>query len=300
MVSPFVSVIVPVFRHAECLEQCLIALERQSYRGDRFEVIVVDNGDNGVSGGLAAMLRRYPHAALTMERRAGSYAARNTGVAAAQGAVLAFTDADCVPADDWIARGVAALLRDERNGVVGGAVEFAFRDPLRPSMAELYDSLSFLQQQANVTERHFAVGANLFTTRAVFDQVGGFDARLTSSGDVDFGQRVFAAGYRLDYAADAVVVHPARWSLRELRHKVARVAGGELTLQRRRGYRGQDFAIDLIKDCLAPLRVVPAAYRDPRLRGRRQRLQFVAAGLWVRYVRVGERLRVWCGGAPRR
>jgi glycosyltransferase involved in cell wall biosynthesis len=295
MVAPFVSVIVPVFRHAECVEQCLAALEGQSYPNDRFEVVVIDNGDNG---DLAATVRSYPHAALTNERRPGSYAARNTGVAAAQGAVLAFTDADCVPAADWIARGVAALQRGEQAGLVGGGVEFAFRDPLRPSMAELYDSLSFLQQQTNVTERHFAVGANLFTTRAVFDQVGGFDARLTSSGDVDFGQRVFAAGYRLDYAADAVVVHPARWSLRELRHKVARVAGGELTLQRRRGYRAQDFAIDLIKDCIAPLRVVPSAYRDPRLRGRR--LQFVAAGLWVRYMRVGERLRVWCGGTPRR
>src|SRR4051812_27832091 len=96
---PFVSVIVPVFNQSEPLRACLRALNGQTSPRARFEVIVVDNGSTdpvSVPTGSHSTVR------VEGESKPGSYAARNRGVAIARGSVIAFTDADCVPAADWV------------------------------------------------------------------------------------------------------------------------------------------------------------------------------------------------------
>src|ERR1041384_5139232 len=94
----FVSVIVPVWNDAERLGHCLHALEKQTYPAESYEVIVVDNGS---TDSVACLVAAYGRARLVSEQRPGSYAARNTGLNLARGQVIAFTDADCLPAPDW-------------------------------------------------------------------------------------------------------------------------------------------------------------------------------------------------------
>src|ERR1044071_6513252 len=106
---PFVSVIVPVWNDSARLDRCLRALEEQTYPGDLYEVVVVDNGSDEP---LGPVIERHGRASLVRETKPGSYAARNTGLAHARGEVVAFTDADCLPAPDWIEQGVARLRRD--------------------------------------------------------------------------------------------------------------------------------------------------------------------------------------------
>ena len=101
-----VSVIIPVYNDAERLKLCLDALARQTYPGDRYEVIVVDNGSQQDP---ELVTSRYEQVTLAHEACRGSYAARNTGLALARGDVLAFTNSDCIPAADWIEHGVARL-----------------------------------------------------------------------------------------------------------------------------------------------------------------------------------------------
>src|SRR5262249_61530566 len=60
---------------------------------------------------------------LVEERRVqSSYAARNRGVAASHGELLAFTDADCVPDPGWV-RALAAAFEDHRVGLAAGSIE---------------------------------------------------------------------------------------------------------------------------------------------------------------------------------
>jgi len=99
----FASVIIPVYNDVKRLEICLKTLEAQTYNKDRYEVIVIDNGFNENIESAAA---KYRHVKLLKESRPGAEAARNTGIAAAAGEVLAFTDSDCVPAEDWLEKGV--------------------------------------------------------------------------------------------------------------------------------------------------------------------------------------------------
>ena len=90
---PRVSIVIPVFNQAQDLGRCLAALERQTYPADRFEAIVVDNGSDEPIGPVT---ERFSFVRAICEPAPGSYAARNRGIEASRGEVLAFTDADCL------------------------------------------------------------------------------------------------------------------------------------------------------------------------------------------------------------
>ncbi len=200
--SVTVSVVVPVLDDAIRLAACLDALHVQ-VGAPPFEVVVADNGSQDSSASVA---RAHPLSpVVVVEPRRGSYAARNAGVAAAAAPQLAFTDADCVPAPDWVARGVAALAG---HGIVGGDVR-----PVRsaePTVWERYDRALYLRQRDLVEHQGFAATANLWVRREVFDAVGGFDPDLRSSGDLEWGRRAAAAGHRTRYDERVVVAHQPR------------------------------------------------------------------------------------------
>lgn len=241
---PFVSVVVPIYNDAERLFGCLQALEQQSYPRSEYEVIVVDNNSDEDIGGMMAP---FEQARLVYEGQQGSYAARNRGVLQARGEVLAFTDADCVPERDWLSKGVERLLADERCGLVGGKVVFTYRNPDRPSAAELYDSSHYLDQERYIRQGSYAATANAFTFRRVFEEAGLFDASLKSGGDTEWGRRVAAHGYRLCYAEEAQVRHPARHSFRALREKILRVQEGTLREKLKEGYPFRELSLDMAK-----------------------------------------------------
>ena len=78
---------------------------------------------------------------------------------------------------------------------------------------ELFERIELnFSQKAKLEKYQFAMTANLFTFKSVIDKIGNFDSSLKSGGDREWGQRVFAAGYKQVYAEDARVAHPARHS----------------------------------------------------------------------------------------
>lgn len=196
-----VSVVVPVRDGARQLPACLDALAAQE-GAPAFEVVVVDNGSRDDTAALARGHELRPR--VVTEPRPGSYRARNAGIRAAVGDVVAFTDADCRPRPGWLRAGVHALATYD---VVGGAVRQT-RGAV-PTVWELWDSAHYLDQEALVVQG-FAATANLLTRRGLLDLVGGFDDALLSSGDLDLCRRAGRQGARIGYAATAVVEHPTR------------------------------------------------------------------------------------------
>jgi glycosyltransferase involved in cell wall biosynthesis len=252
-----VSVIVPVLNGAAHVGRCLDALCAQTYPPERFEILVVDNGSDDETRGV---VRRYA-VRLLVERSARSpYLARNTGLAHASGDVLAFTDADCVPAKSWIEQGVERI-EQEGADLAGGRVEFALSAP--PRAAELLDAVKNLDNERSIAERGVAKTGNLFVARRVFDELGGFAADRRSGGDVEFTARASGAGFSLVYAPAAVVTKPARRAL-ALARKQYRVGRGEALLWRERGVRAREIA----GRSLRSLRPVRPDYVRERLRAR--------------------------------
>lgn len=227
------SIIVPVRNDAERIVACVAALDAQAYDRDRYEIIVVDNGS---TDGTRDLLAQWPRLRVLVEPRVGSYAARNRGIAAARGTVVAFTDADCIPDAEWLAAGSAALAAEPGVGLVAGRIDVYAADPDAPTAVELYEMCFGFPQRMYVERMRFGATANVFTTRSVLDTVGVFDASLASGADMEWGRRVATAGWRLAFCARAVVRHPARGTWMEWRRKQERVLRGHRQLGQRVGW----------------------------------------------------------------
>ena len=103
---PDVSVVIPVHDAEATLGACLRGLGAQTLGADRYEIVVVDNNSRD---GSIAVAREHADVTVLEEPRQGAYAARNRGLGVVRGRVVAFTDPDCVPDEDWLERALAAV-----------------------------------------------------------------------------------------------------------------------------------------------------------------------------------------------
>ncbi len=211
--GPEVSVVIAHLNQPERLARCLAALAAQSFPRARFEVIVVDNGSRRRP---EAEVATFPGARLAEEPVPGPGPARNRGAALARGAILAFTDADCLPEPGWLAAIHARFAADPGLEIIGGEVRIFTETPGDLTPAEAFQLLYAYRQQLYISRRNFSVTANLAIRRPVWEAVGPF-AGLERAEDVDWGRRAVGAGHRIVYAPEVRVGHPARRSMAELR-----------------------------------------------------------------------------------
>jgi glycosyltransferase involved in cell wall biosynthesis len=218
---PSVSVIVPIYNGERYLPELIRRLLAQTYPADRWEVLWVDNGS---CDRTPALLQAAVAAAqgrmqiLTYGAVQSAYAARNQGIRAATGEILAFTDADCYPAATWLEELVQPFT-DPAVGLVAGAVE-SFPGP---SWLERYAARKqMLSQESTLAHPFCPYGqtANLAVCASIFKQVGLFRPHLTSGGDADFCWRAQRqGGGRLAFAPQAQVQHHHRHTLDGLRRQ---------------------------------------------------------------------------------
>ncbi|MGF1514137.1 MAG: glycosyltransferase [Elainellaceae cyanobacterium] len=321
---PFVSVVIPVFNDAERLKLCLEALANQTYGRSRYEIIVVDNGsDNDNLDAIRALAASYDSVVLTYESTPGSYAARNRGISQAKGEAIAFTDADCIPATDWLEKGVHHLLKSPDCGLVSGKIEIFPQDAERPTPVELFEMATAFPQEQHLRDMKYGATANLFTWRAIVDKVGVFNETLKSGGDLDWGQRVYNAGYQQAYAAEVRIAHPARASFGQIYMKTVRLAGGHYDLLGRNLYHFFHegtlpfkltqqkwipprllnhlvFGIILGQDLIPPVMYVSSVFRSPNLSRISEKLKVSLVIFFVRYSSAWAKIRLRAGASPSR
>jgi len=223
--SPVVSVIVPVYNEVSRISTCIQALLEQTYPSGKYEVLIVDNGS---SDGTRDVVQRYPVTLLIEDQIQGSYAARNKGINHARGRILAFTDSDCTPVPSWIENGVNALGLHKAD-LASGNVRFVYS--WRPTRSEIIDSITNMQIEQNIRERHVTKTANLFARSELFKKIGLFPYRLQSGGDVIWTGQAVKQGCKLVYAPEAEVSHPAR-RIYALIKKQYRVGKGQTCIWR--------------------------------------------------------------------
>lgn len=293
---PFVSIIIPVFNDPLRLKMCLQALEVQTYPQNLYEVIVVDNGSDEP---IQPIVDTFTQARAEYETKPGSYAARNKGISTAKGTILAFTDADCIPPADWVENGVISLLRTPGCGIVAGPVKIFVSNPAKPTIVELHESLMAFPKEQQNEKLLSVVTANVFTFKHVVESVGPFNAELKSIGDKEWTERVVSHGYQIVYSEDVYVAHPARSSLRELYQRSVRIAGG--FYDKRKHQRSPIRVVaGLLWSWVPPIRKTGQMLTDTRLKGIRQRLQFIFLEFLMNYAMALERARLTFGAPSKR
>ncbi len=237
---PPVSIIIPTYNRAHELERCLRSLFELDYPTGNLEILVVDDGSTDATQSIVQPMVLEAQAlgiemrVVRHEKRQGVAISRNTGAQAAQHALIAYLDSDCVASRGWLSELVPAF-QDTRIAAVGGMI----RAYERGSMLGRYeDSRSSLfmgkraQQVCLEGPLTYLPTANLLIRRAIWQQLGGF-APLTFGEDVDFCRHLLATGARILYLPQGIVYHDYRTTLGAfLRIRVAYASAEAALLQR--------------------------------------------------------------------
>jgi glycosyltransferase involved in cell wall biosynthesis len=216
MATPLISVVLCTHNRADVLGEALESLVGQGFPAVDYEIIVVDNASTDETTEVVA---RFPGVRCLREARLGLSVARNSGVRAAQGEVVAFIDDDAIAEPGWIGALWSIYKRFPEAAGAGGRIL-----PLWPSggppnwyeseLASVFSGLDYGEQTQALRYPQVLYGTNMSFRRDVLQSVGGFREELGRRGkgmmaneEVELMWRIERAGGECYYTPDAVVWH---------------------------------------------------------------------------------------------
>jgi GT2 family glycosyltransferase len=207
--TPKVSVVVASYNGDRTLKACLESLLRLNYPD--FEVLLIDDGSTDTTRQIAFMHPQVRY--IRHDTNCGLSAARNTGISAATGEIIAFTDSDCRADEDWLHYLVGELLNSEFAGMGGpnllppedsAVAAVVMVSPGGPAHVMLTD-----RQAEHIP------GCNMAFFKSALVEIGGFDPIFRQAGDdVDICWRLQQVGYRIGFSPAAFVWHYRRSTIR--------------------------------------------------------------------------------------
>ena len=205
--APFVSVIVCSYNGGKTLAACLDSLGKLNY--PEYEIILVDDGSTDDTAYIAA---QFPHVRYIHQSNHGLSHARNTGAAAANGEVLAYTDSDCMADVDWLYYLIGTLVSGDYAGVGGPNITPPAQNWIQACVAAAPGGPSHVLLTDTIAEH--IPGCNMAFYRWAFETAGGFDPEYRKAGDdVDFCWRIQQAGWVIAFSPTAIVWHYRRFTL---------------------------------------------------------------------------------------
>jgi len=226
--TPRVSVVVASYNGAATLKACLQSLGRMNY--PNYEIILVDDGSTDTTPAIAV---EFPEVrSLRHERNLGLSVARNTGIEAATGDIVAFTDSDCRADEDWLHFLIGDLLNSRFAGIGG----HNFLPPEDSPVASTVMVSPGGPAHVMLTDRlaEHIPGCNMAFYRWALQEIGGFDPIFWKAGDdVDVCWRLQQRGYRIGFSPGGFVWHYRRNTVRAYLKQQAGYGEAEAVLERR-------------------------------------------------------------------
>jgi glycosyltransferase involved in cell wall biosynthesis len=221
--KPDISIVIPVFNDYSRLYLCLQALVTQ--KGEpAIEIIVIDNGSTNIDQSIVKQYQATPQVRFIAETKPGSYAARNKGLDHCSADIIAFTDSDCIPSENWIAAALA-LFENQKVDLVAGNIQVFTTSNATQTLLETYETVLAFPQKENARLGR-SVTANLIMRKTVVEKIGKFKDDSFSGADHEYTGRAVAQGFNLVYGQDCIVAHPARSKMSQMRQKLRRTVGG--------------------------------------------------------------------------
>lgn len=275
------AIIIPHYNDLDRLERCLEHLMPQI--GAHIELIVVDNAS---TVDLSSFKSDWPDLRLVSESKKGAAEARNRGVAETSAPNLLFIDADCVPAEDWVATAMALIGRTD---LIGGEVAVFDETPAPRSGSEAFETVFAFNFKRYIEEENFSGSGNLLTRRDVFEKTGPFHTGVSE--DMDWCHRAIAAGFKLEYEETLRVSHPSRQDWDALRRKWKRVTEEQFGVNGNSPRARVKWAVRALMMPPSILVHIPRILRHPRLAGFGERIAAVGTLFRLRLQRMFWMLR---------
>lgn len=205
--TPKVSVVVATYNGEKTLRTCLESLRRLRYPD--YEVILVDDGSTDSTWEIAG---QFPEVRRLRHENRGLSAARNTGLMAATGEIVAYTDCDCRVDEDWLYYLVGDLVDSGFVGVGGHNLPPPDDSPV--AAAVMVSPGGPAHVMLDDREAEHLPGCNMAFYKWALTEIGGFDPLFRKAGDdVDVCWRLQQAGYKLGFSPSGFVWHYRRCSV---------------------------------------------------------------------------------------
>jgi cellulose synthase/poly-beta-1,6-N-acetylglucosamine synthase-like glycosyltransferase len=206
---PKVSVIVCAYNGERTLDSCLSSLQKLNY--PNYEVIVVNDGSTDRTRQIT---ESYGYVRLINQANQGLSAARNAGIRASTGEIIAFTDADCMADHDWLNHLVGRFLSSPFGAVGGPNLSPPDNSMVASCVAVSPGAPTHVLLDDEVAEH--IPGCNMAVRREALEATGGFDPIFRAAGDdVDLCWRLQNKGYKIGFSPAAVVWHFRRNTVRD-------------------------------------------------------------------------------------
>ena len=223
---PRVSVMIPAHNAAAFIREAVDSVLSQTHRAD--EIIVVDDGS---TDDTVAMLSAYGAAIRVMRQpQRGVSAARNAGIQAASGELIAFLDADDVWLPDKLTRQMAVFASDPETDAVYGHAEQFYSPEIEPGFWRR------IRTQPGLLPA--PVPSAMLIRRTAFDRVGPFDPRLGIGVEIDWFARLTEGQLVVVMLPEVVFrrrLHRSNFSIRPADERLERVRVLKAAIDRRRG-----------------------------------------------------------------
>ena len=194
------SVVIPTLNEERNIGRCLDSLCELTLERDSFEIVVCDNGSRDNTLRIVECYSKRLNLAILKFPSLAIGALRNAGAKVASGRYLAFLDADCTVAPDWLKQ-ATRFIEEHRNAVVG----FPYTIPESAGWpARLWQKRFHAGRGGDVS---YVPAGNLLVAKPIFWSIGGFDAQLRSNEDSQFCSRARCSGMRVLAFPQLVVTH---------------------------------------------------------------------------------------------
>jgi GT2 family glycosyltransferase len=223
---PRVSVVVCSYNGESTLPECFEGLKRLDYPD--YEVIVVNDGSTDRTEEIT---RSYGYRLISTSNK-GLGAARNIGLEAADGEIIAYIDNDACPDPHWLKHLTAAFIRSSHAAVGGPNIPPPDDDDIAECVANAPGGP--IHVLLSDREAEHIPGCNMAFRKSALEAIGGFDPQFRIAGDdVDICWRLHQDGCTIGYAPGAVVWHRRRGSIRRYFKQQLEYGKAEALLERK-------------------------------------------------------------------
>jgi glycosyltransferase involved in cell wall biosynthesis len=201
--NPKVSVIIPNYNYEKFIAATVESVLSQTYKN--IEIIIVDDGskDNSLE-----VLKQFNNKIQVIEQKnAGVSAARNHGVSLSTGEFVAFLDADDIWLPEKLERQIEKIQVDSGIGLVHCSMTLI--NPKDEPIGEINNGQEgFVAKEFLRFERGVVIGAGStsIVRRETFDEIGGFDLRLSTAADWDFCYQV-SRTHKIGFVTEPLVLY---------------------------------------------------------------------------------------------